>query len=163
MSLHNFDRRSSLGLLAWFALSFAAAWLGSSFTMPEINGWYTTLAKPSYNPPDWIFGPVWTTLFALMAISAWLVWRPAGFRGARLPLTIFFVQLVLNVLWSFLFFGRHNPGAAFVDIAVLWLMIALMIGLFWWHHRLAGLFQVPYLAWVSFASLLNYEIWRLNG
>lgn len=158
-----FDRRSILGLLAWLVLVFVAAGLGSWFTMPEIGGWYATLRKPTFNPPDWVFGPVWTTLYALMAISAWLVWRPAGFRGARLPLAVFFVQLVLNTLWSMLFFGRHQMGVALVDIALLWLAIAAMIGLFLRRHALAGLLQVPYLCWVTFASLLNYELWRLNG
>ena len=160
---NTFDPRAILGLLGWFALVFAAAWIGSSSTMPEIQGWYATLQKPSFNPPDWIFGPVWTTLYALMAISAWLVWRPAGFAGARLPLAVFLIQLVLNTLWSILFFGQHEIGAALVDIALLWLAIVLMIVLFIRRHRLAGLLQVPYLAWVSFASVLNYEIWRLNG
>jgi tryptophan-rich sensory protein len=123
----NFDRRSILGLLAWFALVFATAWIGSSATMPEIKGWYTTIQKPSFNPPDWIFGPVWTTLFALMAISAWLVWRPAGFRGTALALTVFLVQLALNALWSILFFGQHAIGAALAEIILLWLTIAVMI------------------------------------
>lgn len=161
---HSFDRRSVLGLLAWLVLVFTAAWIGSSATMPEIKGWYTTIQKPSFNPPDWIFGPVWTVLFALMGISAWLVWRPAGFRdGAALPLGVFFVQLALNTLWSILFFRQHNIGGALVDIGLLWGAIAVMIGLFLRRHRVAGLLQLPYLAWVSFASVLNYEIWRLNG
>ncbi len=159
----NLDRRAILGLLAWLVLVFAAAWIGSSATMPEIKGWYTTIQKPPFNPPDWIFGPVWTTLFALMAISAWIIWRPAGFRGAAVPLAVFFLQLALNTLWSILFFGQHAIGAAFVDIVLLWVAIALLIVLFYRRHRLAGLLQVPYLAWVSFASVLNYEIWRLNG
>ena len=163
MSHPRFDRRAILGLLAWFALVAAAAALGNYFTMPEINGWYRTLQKPPFNPPDWIFGPVWTTLYALMAIGAWLVWRPEGFRGAAFPLAVFLFQLGLNVLWSILFFGQHALGAALVDIALLWLAIAALIGLFWRRHRLAAALQVPYLAWVSFAALLNYEIWRLNG
>jgi tryptophan-rich sensory protein len=158
-----FDRRAVLGLLAWFVLVFAAAWLGSRATMPEIQGWYPTIKKQSFNPPDWIFGPVWTTLYALMAISAWLVWRPEGFRGARLPLAVFLVQLALNSLWSILFFKQHNIGAAFVEIVLLWGAIVLMIVLFLRRHRLAGLLQIPYLCWVSFAAVLNFEIWRLNG
>jgi tryptophan-rich sensory protein len=158
------NRRDVLGLIAWIVVSFSAAWIGSSATMPEINGWYTTIQKPSFNPPDWIFGPVWTALFALMAISAWMIWRPAGFRdGAVLPLGVFLVQLVLNTLWSILFFKQHNIGGALVDIVLLWMSIAVMIWLFYRRHRLAGLLQIPYLAWVSFASVLNYEIWRLNS
>ena len=157
------DRRAVLGLLAWLALVFTAAWIGNRVTLPEINGWYTTLNKPPFNPPDWIFGPVWTTLYTLMAISAWLIWRPAGFRGAALPLSVFLVQLALNTLWSILFFRRHDLHGALIDIVLLWLAIALMIALFLRRNRLAGLLQIPYLAWVSFASLLNYEIWRLNS
>lgn len=163
MKFSDLNRRDVLGLIAWFAICFGAAWIGSSSTMPEIKGWYTTIQKPSFNPPDWIFGPVWTVLYALMAISAWLIWRPAGFRGAALPLGVFLVQLALNTLWSILFFKQHNIGGALVDIALLWLAIVAMIVLFYRRHRLAGLLQIPYLCWVSFASVLNYEIWRLNG
>jgi translocator protein len=158
------SRRDVLGLIVWFAVCFGAAWIGSSATMPEIRGWYAMLEKPSFNPPDWIFGPVWTALYALMAISAWLIWQPSGFNGgAVVPLGVFLGQLVLNTLWSILFFGQHNIGGALVDIALLWLSILAMIVLFYRRHRAAGLLQLPYLAWVSFASVLNYEIWRLNG
>jgi benzodiazapine receptor len=162
-STHPFDRRSILGLVAWFALAFAAAWLGSSITRPEIPTWYAMLRKPSFNPPDWLFAPVWTTLYALMAISAWLIWRSQGFRGAGWPLAVFLAQLALNVLWSILFFGRHELGLALGEIALLWATIALMVGLFWRQQRLAGALQIPYLLWVSFAALLNYEIWQLNS
>lgn len=125
--------------------------------------WYAGLNKPSFNPPAWIFGPVWTLLYALMAISAWLVWRRSGFHGARLALAVFAVQLVLNGLWTWLFFGRHRPDLALADILALWLGIAASILLFYPHNRTAAGLLVPYLAWVSFATLLNVSIYRLNA
>src|SRR5262245_12415992 len=108
-----------LGLVIALAVCFGAAAVGSAVTLPEINGWYASLPKPSWNPPNWVFGPVWSTLYLLMAVSAWLVWREAGFTGARIALALFGIQLALNVLWSVLFFGWHRPDLALVDIAAL--------------------------------------------
>jgi benzodiazapine receptor len=125
--------------------------------------WYDSLAKPSWTPPNGVFGPVWTLIYVLMAIAAWLVWRKAGFAGAGGALSLFFLQLALNALWSYLFFGRQQPGVAFVEIVVLWLVIfATTVG-FWKVRPLAGILLIPYLCWVAFASILNYQIWRLNA
>ena len=136
--------------------------LGAVATTPEIGGWYKTLAKPTWNPPDRVFGPVWTTLFVLMGIAAWLVWQRAGFMAATKPLSLFAVQLVLNVAWSWIFFGLHQPGWAFVEIVILWLAIVATTMAFFRCSKIAGWLLVPYLAWVSFASVLNFTIWRMN-
>ncbi len=125
--------------------------------------WYASLAKPSWNPPSSVFGPVWTILYLLMGVAAWMVWREAGFSGARRALTLFIVQLVLNALWSYLFFGLQQPMVAFIEIIVLWCAILATILAFWPVSRTAGALLIPYLCWVSFASALNYQLWRLNG
>jgi len=125
--------------------------------------WYASLKKPAWNPPGWVFGPVWTALYAMMAVAAWLVWRRGGFSTHRKPLVIFLVQLVLNAGWTPLFFGLHSPGLAFAEIVLLWLAIAATIVVFRPVSRTAMLLLVPYLAWVSFATALNFALWRLNG
>lgn len=132
-----------------------AGMIGSVFTFSAISGWYATLARPALNPPAWVFGPVWTALYALMGISLWLAWNR---RNAR----IFSVQLALNVLWSILFFGLHSPGIALLDIIALWLAIVWTIAAFSRTSRSAAYLLVPYLLWVSFAAYLNYAIWALN-
>lgn len=137
--------------------------IGSLFTIPSIPTWYAALEKPFLNPPNWIFGPVWTTLFALMGVAAFLVWRKGwGKKPVRIALSLFGVQLLLNVLWSILFFGWHSPSIAFIDIALLWIAILWTIILFWRISRPAAYLFVPYLAWVTFASYLNLMIWSLN-
>lgn len=151
-----------LGLAVILVVCFAAAGIGGAITTPKIPGWYATLAKPSWNPPNWIFGPVWSALYLCMAVAAWLVWRQGGLAGAAMPLALFGVQLVLNVLWSCLFFGLQNPGLAFVEVLVLWTAIAATMVTLWLRSTVAGVLFVPYLAWVSFASILNFVIWRLN-
>jgi tryptophan-rich sensory protein len=151
-----------IGLASFLVLCLGAGGLGAAATTPEIDGWYRTLSKPTWNPPDWIFGPVWTTLFVLMAIAAWIVWRPAGFRAAAIPLTLFSAQLILNVVWSWVFFGLHQPGWAFVEIILLWVAILATLITFWRRSWWAGALLVPYLAWVSFAAMLNVVIWRMN-
>ena len=125
--------------------------------------WYASLSKPSWNPPNAIFGPVWTLLYALMAVSAWLVWRRAGFGGAGAALGLFVFQLVLNALWSYLFFGLHRPDIAFFEIVVLWVAILAVVLLFWRVDRTAGALMLPYLTWVGFASFLNFTLWRMNS
>ena len=152
-----------LGLLVFLAVCFAAAGIGAAVTTPKIATWYATLTKPSCNPPNWIFGPVWSALYFCMAVAAWLVWRQGGFKDATLPLTLFAVQLVLNVLWSYIFFGLEKPGFAFGEVLVLWAVIAATMIAFWQRSNIAGILFVPYLAWVSFASFLNFMIWRLNA
>lgn len=152
-----------VGLIVLLIFCFAAAGLGGLVTTPNIHNWYADLAKPSWTPPDWVFGPVWSILYFMMAVAAWLVWRQAGLAGAAVPLAMFGIQLLLNVLWSWLFFGLYNPGAAAIDIVLLWIAIAATTVAFWRRSTIAGILFVPYLVWVSFASALNLAIWRLNA
>jgi tryptophan-rich sensory protein len=147
------------GLIVWLLVSLAAGFIGSRFMPGE---WYEALNKPSWNPPSSVFGPVWTTLYILMGIAAWLVWRKVSFAGAHVALTLFIIQLVLNALWSFLFFGIHRPDMAFIEIIILWVLILATIIGFWRISMLAGILLLPYLLWVSFASVLNLQLWRLN-
>lgn len=151
--------KNMLGLAGWLAGSFAAGWIGSRYMPGE---WYASLAKPSWNPPNTVFAPVWTLLYTLMAVAAWRVWRQAGFTGAGPALGLFIVQLALNALWTYLFFGLHRPDLAFLDIAVLWLAILGTGILFWRTDPTAGALMLPYLAWVSFAACLNFALWQLN-
>ncbi len=152
--------RSASALIGWVALCFLAA-TGGAFFLP--GQWYASLNKPSWNPPGWIFGPVWSALYAMMAIAAWLVWRRGGFAAQRSPLRWFVVQLALNAIWTPLFFGLHAPGWAFAEILMLWLAIAATVVAFWRVSRPAAGLLVPYLLWVGFASWLNYTLWRLNS
>lgn len=156
-------RRDWVVLAVFIVVCFGAAGLGSWFTTPSLDSWYAELRKPAWNPPSWIFAPVWSALYLLMAIAAWLVWRRAGFTSGGRALALFAVQLVLNVAWSALFFGMHNPGAAFIDIVLLWLAIAATISAFRQFTPAAAWMLAPYLAWVTFAGALNFTIWRLNG
>ncbi|MGB9149240.1 MAG: TspO/MBR family protein [Burkholderiales bacterium] len=151
-----------LGLAAFLLICFTAAGIGSFATYPAIPGWFASLNKPAWNPPSWLFGPVWTVLYAMMATAGWLVWRQLGLLAAATPLFFFAVQLMLNTMWSVFFFGLHNPGLAFVDIVFLWLAIAMTVYFFWRVRPLAGALLLPYLGWVSFAAVLNFTIWRLN-
>lgn len=151
-----------IGLVLFVAICLAAGGLGGIVTYPRIPNWYAQLIKPSWNPPDWVFGPVWTTLYVLMAIAAWLVWRQGRFKSAKVPLTFFGLQLALNSLWSVLFFGLQRPDLAAVEIILLWFTIAVTIGSFWRRSRVSGWLLVPYLAWVSYAVTLNVAIWQLN-
>ena len=148
-----------IALLIFLSVTFGVAWFGAQFTP---GAWYLKIAKPSWTPPGWLFPPVWTFLYASMAVAAWLVWRQGGVRRARTALIFFFVQLVLNGLWSWLFFGQHLIGAALIDIIVLLSAIIAAPVLFFRHSRLAGILFLPYILWVSFATALNFEIWRLN-
>ncbi|TNE49467.1 MAG: tryptophan-rich sensory protein [Deltaproteobacteria bacterium] len=154
---------TSWWMLAAFAtVSFAAAGINGYFTSLSIQTWYPTLVKPAWNPPNWLFGPVWTLLFFCIAIAGWLVWRSKGFQAAALPLTIFGVQLLLNAGWSWCFFGLQNPGLAFVEILFLWASILATILTFWPISPVAGALLIPYQLWVSFAAFLNFTIWKLN-
>jgi tryptophan-rich sensory protein len=124
--------------------------------------WYKNLAKPWWTPPDWLFGPVWTLLYLFMGVAAWLVWRRGGFQEARGALALFLVQLLLNALWSWVFFGLQQPGWAFLELSLLWLAIAATLAAFWRLVPAAGWLLAPYLAWVSFAGVLNFALWHLN-
>lgn len=149
------------GLAAWLIGSFIAAAIGGAASI-QAGPFYTQLARPGWAPPPSIFGPVWTVLYALMGIAAWLVWRVGGFRAARSALTLFLVQLALNALWSWLFFGWHRGALAFADILILWALIVATLVAFWRIRPLAGALLVPYLLWVSFAVALNYSVWQRN-
>jgi benzodiazapine receptor len=151
--------RQFLALGGFLAASFAAAAFGSRFLPGE---WYAALAKPAWNPPNWIFGPVWTLLYTMMGVAAWRVWRKAGFRRAPVAMGVFALQLILNAAWSWLFFGLHRMDLAFAEILVLWAAILATAVSFHRHDRLAAWLLAPYLAWVSFAAVLNFTLWRLN-
>jgi tryptophan-rich sensory protein len=151
--------QSWLALAGWLAVCFGAASFGAQFS-PDT--WYAQLAKPSWTPPGWLFPVVWTLLYAMMGIAAWLVWLRDGFAAGALPLGFFILQLLLNAVWSWFFFGQHRIGLALVDIALLWLALLATVAIFWRHHAVAGLLLLPYLLWVSFAAMLNFAIWRMN-
>lgn len=137
--------------------------VGAVFTTPEIPGWYATLLRPALSPPNWVFGPVWTTLFFLMGVAAYLVWRRGLHApGARLALGLFLVQLVLNALWTAVFFGARNLGGAVIEIAFLWLAIVFTMAAFARISKTAAWLLVPYLLWVSFAAYLTTSIYLLN-
>jgi tryptophan-rich sensory protein len=152
-----------LKLVICLAITFLAAFLGSIATGPAIPTWYASLAKPSFNPPNWIFGPVWTVLYILMAVSAYLVWQKGlSDSSVRIALALFVVQLVLNALWSILFFGLWQPLAGFIDIAALWVALLFTILNFLKISAVAGWLLIPYILWVSFAAILNLCIFALN-
>ncbi len=150
-------------LIAFIILCNLAGLIGSIFTFPAITGWYATLSKPVFSPPNWVFGPVWTTLYFLMGISGYLIWQK-GFkkRPVRAALALFGAQLFLNALWSILFFGLQSPLYGLVCILFLWAFIALTIRSFYAINRTAAYLLVPYIAWVSFAAVLNFAIWAIN-
>ena len=148
-----------LALLVSLAVTFSAAWIGSRF-MP--GAWYAALEKPAWTPPNAVFAPVWTLLYALMAIAAWLVWRRAGPTASGLALALYGLQLALNALWSYLFFGRQAPAAALFDIMLLWIVLVAVTIVFWRLTWAAGALLVPYVLWVSFAACLNFALWWLN-
>lgn len=155
-------------LIIAIVVSELAGIIGSVFTAPSIAGWYAGIVKPAINPPAWVFGPVWTTLFALMGIAAFLVWssytRASADKkkGVKVALILFGGQLVLNTLWSIIFFGLHSPGGAFIEIVFLWLAIIATIVAFAKISKPAAWLLLPYILWVSFAMYLNYAIWALN-
>ena len=150
-----------LGLIGWLVLSFAASAVGAVASI-QAKSFYSQLVQPAWAPPPWIFAPVWSILYALMAISAWLVWRSGGFQTNRTALSFFIVQLLLNALWSWLFFAWHRGALAFADTLLLWAAIVVTLVLFWRVSLLAGALLIPYLLWVGFASALNYSLWKLN-
>lgn len=150
-------------LLLSLVLSFLAAGVGGMFTRSGIDsGWYETIRKPPWTPPGWLFGPVWTALYVAMAVAAWLVCRAADWVKTREALLLYAVQLLFNASWSFFFFYLENPLAGLVELLVLWALLLLTMVSFWKLRPAAGWLFVPYLGWVSFAALLNAEIWWLN-
>jgi translocator protein len=156
--------RKALYLVVAIAVSFLPGAVGSLFTAPAIPVWYAGLVKPAFNPPNWVFGPVWTTLYVLMGIALFLVLKDgSATRRGKTAAGVFAVQLFLNGLWSYIFFGLELPGWAFVEIVALWVSILACLVLFARISRAAGLLLAPYLLWVTFAAMLNGAIWRLNG
>lgn len=153
--------KPAVGLIGWLVLSFVAAAVGAAASVQAAT-FYQHLLQPSWAPPSSVFGPVWSVLYALMGISAWLVWREGGWRRRRGALTLFVVQLAINALWSWLFFGWHQGALAFADIVLLWVLIVATIVSFWRVWPLASALLLPYLCWVSFAAALNYAVWHLN-
>ncbi|HEX3469667.1 MAG TPA: TspO/MBR family protein [Silvibacterium sp.] len=153
---------STLALVGWLVLCFAVAAVSSIFVTGGIPTWYTGLVKPPLTPPNQAFGPVWTVLYALMAIAAWIVWKTRPSTCRRRGLRLFCVQLALNLLWTWIFFARHQIGTALANIVVLWVAILLTILTFKKMSTTAAWLLVPYLAWVTFSGYLNFAIWRLN-
>jgi tryptophan-rich sensory protein len=151
-----------LVLLGLLAVSAAAAALGGLFTASSASTWYPTLVKPSWTPPAAVFGPVWTLLYAVIAVAAWMVWRRGGFVHNAGAFAAYGAQLVLNCAWSWIFFVQRSPGWASVEICVLWLVILLTVVLFFRRSKLAGWLLIPYLVWVSYAAALNLVIQSLN-
>ena len=149
-----------LMLAGFLVVTFGVTAIGGLATSGSVRYWYPTLAKPAWTPPSWLFGPVWTLLYAMMAVAAWMAWRRAGWSGG---LVLFGVQLALNAAWSPLFFGWHRIDLALADIVLLWAAIMATTVAFWKATPVAGWLFVPYLLWVTFASGLNFALWRLNA
>ena len=147
------------GLVGWLLAAFAAAAVGAVASV-DAASFYASLSKPSWAPAAWVFGPVWTALYALMGVAAWLVWRSPGPK--KVALGLFGAQLVANALWSWLFFAWHRGALASVEVLVLLALIVATAAAFWRHSRLAAVLLVPYLLWVSFASILTWVVWRSN-
>lgn len=153
--------REALGLLGWLALTGAAAAAGA-FASADAGSFYRKLARPDWAPPAWLFAPVWTLLYVLMSIAAWLVWRARGWRGAPAALGVYTAQLAANALWTWLFFRWHRGAWAFLEIALLWVLIVATMALFWRVRRVAVALLLPYAIWATFASALTYAVWALN-
>jgi benzodiazapine receptor len=156
------DSKDILTLIAAILLCESAGIIGSLFTFSEIPTWYASLEKPSFNPPNWLFGPAWTTLYALMGVSLYLVWKERKKADIKVALAFFITQLILNAIWSILFFGLHSPILGLACIILLWLSIAATIFFFYKISKNAAYFLIPYILWVSFASILNASVWMLN-
>lgn len=150
-------------LLALLLLCLGVGGVSGAITAHEIHGWYQTLAQPSFAPPNWVFAPVWTTLYVLMAVAAWLIAQKPASEMRTWTLNIFYVQLFLNFLWSLIFFREHAIAQALVELALLWGFIALTAAAFHRLSRMAAWLMLPYLAWVTFAGFLNWGFLRLNG
>lgn len=152
-----------IGYFLAILISQSAGIIGSIFTSKSVSTWYATLQKPVFSPPNWIFGPVWIVLYTLMGVSSYLIWQErSNHKFAKIALIIFGFHLVLNALWSIIFFGFKNPGMAMLEISALLVFIIIIIVLFYKINPRAAYLLIPYLAWVSFASVLNYYLWKLN-
>ncbi|MDH4217973.1 MAG: tryptophan-rich sensory protein [Candidatus Aminicenantes bacterium] len=155
-------RVNFLKLIVSLIICQLAGFVGSLFTTPAIPEWYASLQKPSFTPPNWLFSPVWISLFLLMGVSLYLLWQTASKKEAKLALVLFSIQLILNVLWSAIFFGLKSPMVAFIEILVLWAAIFLTMTKSLKVTKAAGYLLLPYIIWVSFAAVLNFFLWKLN-
>lgn len=154
---------STIMLVLFLALCFGVAWTGAQVSPGNSSSeWYEQLNKPDWNPPDWMFAPVWTLLYTFMAIAVWRIWRKLGFRNGKAELGVFFVQLLLNGLWPQIFFVVQDPGLAFVEIILLLIAIIVTTVLFFRTDNTAGWLMMPYMLWVAFATVLNGTIWLMN-
>jgi benzodiazapine receptor len=151
----------TLGLFGWLALAFLTAAVGAAASV-SAGSFYAELNRPAWAPPGWLFGPVWTVLYAMMGVAAWLVWLRAGLSGAKPAFALFIIQLIANALWSWLFFQWRLGALAFVEVVILWLLILATIVAFWQVRKSAAILLIPYLGWVTFASILTFAMWRLN-
>lgn len=150
-------------LIIAIAIPLVVGGISGFFTVNSVQSWYLTINKPSWNPPSWVFGPVWTTLYVMMGIGLFLVWKAdTSTELKKIAIALFAVQLLLNFFWSLIFFQQHQPGWALVDLIALWVFIVLTIFAFAQVNKTAAWLLVPYISWVSFAGILNYTIWRLN-
>jgi len=155
---------NTVKLIISILIPVAVGAISGFFTTAEIPGWYQTINKPTWNPPSWIFGPVWTTLYLLMGIALYLVWKSEAVQSVKkMAIILFAVQLLLNFFWSFIFFNQHQIGLALAEIITMWFFILLTIFAFAPINKLAAWLLVPYISWVSFATILNYTIWKLNS
>jgi tryptophan-rich sensory protein len=155
--------RAVIGLAAFLLGCAGVSLVGAAITATSVGDWYQTIAKPSFNPPDWLFAPIWTTIYILIAVAGWRAWPQAGTAMVSGAFAVYVAQLALNIGWSFLFFGLQKIGLALIEIVVLLAAIAVNIVLFWRLDRWAGVLLVPYLVWVAFATVLTAAIWRLNA
>jgi tryptophan-rich sensory protein len=153
--------RQALGLLGWLLSTFAAAAVGA-VASADAGAFYSQLSRPGWAPPGWLFAPVWTLLYFLMGVAAWIVWRKHGLKGGRTGLALYVIQLAANALWTWLFFVWHQGALAFVEILLLWCLIVATVVSFWRLSAVAGLLLVPYLVWVTFACALTLSTWTLN-
>jgi tryptophan-rich sensory protein len=151
-----------ISLIFWLAICYTVAYVSGSWTASEITGWYRTLNRPAITPPNWVFGPVWTMLYAMMAFAAWLVWESPDSPMRTYGLALFLVQLLLNSIWALIFFRHHAIGAAMVDVVALWAAIGATTLFFGRVSPMAAWLMAPYWAWVTFATVLNAAFWRLN-
>ena len=150
-----------IGFLGWVGLTLIAAAIAAAASL-DAAAFYSALVRPSWAPPSWVFGPVWTVLYVMMGLAAGLVWRARETRPVRAALVLFVAQLCLNAAWSWFFFGWHLGAVSFIDIVVLWVLLVVTCILFWRANWIAGALLIPYLLWVSFAAALNFAVWRLN-
>jgi tryptophan-rich sensory protein len=153
--------RQLFGLAGWLLLSFATAGVGG-LASARAGAFYQQLTRPGWAPPSSLFAPVWTVLYLLMGVAAWIVWRERGFAGARAALSLFIIQLLANALWTWIFFAWRQGALAFAEILILWILILSTLLAFWRVRKVAALLMLPYLAWVGLAAALTYRVWQLN-